>query len=110
MTSSERTLLYVCEFIGPVSGLRPPSPKRYSDERSASETTTFLRPAASLRNVATSPAGTVRSTGSLSPPCGGSRSDITNSPQCVARTTGINICKSLGGHLTDLAQHGLLFL
>src|SRR5438552_3823701 len=67
--------------MGPTRGLRPPSPRRYRLERSASLTGTFFREAAWPRRSATSPAGTVRLTGSLRPPWGGIKSFIGGSPK-----------------------------
>src|SRR5262245_60807393 len=66
--------------MGPVSGLRPPSPRRYKLDRSASLTGTRLRPAARRRKSSASAAATVRSTGTVNPPCGGIRSCMGRSP------------------------------
>src|SRR5579884_3349692 len=76
ITSSSRTRLNVSRSIGPVSGLSPPSPRRYSVERSASLTARRGSDAVRARKSTASSAGTLRLTGSFSPPCGGIKSDI----------------------------------
>src|SRR5207244_13085159 len=76
ITSSSRTRLKVALSIGPVRGLRPPSPKRYRLDRSASLMGTFLRDAVLLTNSARSAAGMVRLTGSDKAPCGAIQSAI----------------------------------
>src|SRR5438270_6434530 len=80
ITSSSRTRSNVARSIGPCSGLRPPSPRRYRVDRSASLTATRGSAWARPRKSAASSAGTVRLTGSLSPPCGGIRSGMDGSP------------------------------
>jgi len=65
--------------IGPVSGLRPPSPRRYSVDRSASLTGTRLRLARAGAELRDLPAGTLRLIGSLRPPWGAIRSASVHS-------------------------------
>src|SRR5262249_20775395 len=84
MTSSSSTLLKAAPSIGPVSGLRPPSPRRYSVDRSASLTGTRFSAAASRRTAAASASGAVPLTGSLPPPGGGTRSGIETDSGCLA--------------------------
>src|SRR6185436_18235340 len=76
MYDESSTRSYVARSIGPMSGERPPSPKRYTVDRSASETGTFFRVAALVVNACRSPSATVQETGSLRPPCGGMRSPM----------------------------------
>src|SRR5262249_18274101 len=77
MYAESRTRSYVARSIGPVSGDRPPSPKRYTLERSASDTGTFGSVAAFASKVFRSASGTVQDTGSERPPCGGMRSPMS---------------------------------
>src|SRR5262249_53453299 len=110
MTSSSRTRSKVARSIGPVRGLRPPSPRRYSVDRSASLTGSRGSAAARALKSAASAAGTLRSTGSLRPPCGGIKSGIIAPLDLVGKGLTLTAAAQQFGEADALQRPLLLHL